>query len=256
MRRSCGVRRRPSASARTAAAPAESEQLLEIGARVGFRHPLVRSAAYAAATAEDRRVVHLALAAATDAQNGARTPCVAPGRRRPPDRTRRSPRSSSGRRTRLRPAPDWRPRRHFSSVPVALTPDPARRADRALAAAQAHLHAGAFDAARGLLAEAAARGRRRSSAGPRRAAQWTDRGGVEARTRGTRATAAGGEAARIPRRATGPGHLPPGVVGRAARRSVRGTRRQSPGGLRPRRSRPRGPRIRSPAICSSMVWRG
>jgi hypothetical protein len=35
---------------RTAAAPAESEQLLEIGARVGFRHPLVRSAVYAAAT--------------------------------------------------------------------------------------------------------------------------------------------------------------------------------------------------------------
>lgn len=52
---------------RTAAAAAESEQLLEIGSRVGFRHPLVRSVVYGAGTADDRRAAHLALAAATDA---------------------------------------------------------------------------------------------------------------------------------------------------------------------------------------------
>ena len=51
---------------REAAAPAASEQLLEIGARVRFRHPLVRSAVYRAASAADRRAAHDALAAATD----------------------------------------------------------------------------------------------------------------------------------------------------------------------------------------------
>ncbi|MGH3237789.1 MAG: AAA family ATPase, partial [Streptosporangiaceae bacterium] len=40
--------------------------LLDVGASVRFRHPLVRSAVYRAAAAEDRRAVHGALAAATD----------------------------------------------------------------------------------------------------------------------------------------------------------------------------------------------
>ena len=51
---------------RAAAEPAASEQLLEIGARVRFRHPLVRSAVYRAASAADRQAAHGALAAATD----------------------------------------------------------------------------------------------------------------------------------------------------------------------------------------------
>jgi hypothetical protein len=54
--------------ARTAAAAAESEQLVTIGSHVRIRHPLVRSAAYAAAAPEDRRSAHLALAEATDPQ--------------------------------------------------------------------------------------------------------------------------------------------------------------------------------------------
>ena len=48
------------------AAPAEDGGLLTIGARVTFRHPLVRSAAYRAASSEERRAAHRALADATD----------------------------------------------------------------------------------------------------------------------------------------------------------------------------------------------
>src|SRR6185437_5900776 len=53
-------------SAQDAAAPAEADGLLTVGARVIFRHPLVRSAVYQAASAADRRRVHRALAEATD----------------------------------------------------------------------------------------------------------------------------------------------------------------------------------------------
>ena len=42
-----------------AGAPAEDDGLIEIGAQVRFRHPLVRSAAYRRASAADRRAVHL-----------------------------------------------------------------------------------------------------------------------------------------------------------------------------------------------------
>jgi len=51
---------------REALEPASTEQLLEIASRVRFRHPLVRSAVYRAASASDRRAVHGALASAID----------------------------------------------------------------------------------------------------------------------------------------------------------------------------------------------
>ncbi|MCW3007552.1 MAG: Transcriptional regulator, LuxR family, partial [Solirubrobacterales bacterium] len=46
----------------------EAEGLLDLGVRVVFRHPLVRSAVYGAARTTDRRAVHRALAQATDPQ--------------------------------------------------------------------------------------------------------------------------------------------------------------------------------------------
>src|SRR3984885_4129594 len=55
-------------------AAADTDGLLAIGARVTFRHPLVRSAVYRAASPEERQAVHRALADATD-------PTVDPDRR-------------------------------------------------------------------------------------------------------------------------------------------------------------------------------
>jgi DNA-binding CsgD family transcriptional regulator len=140
---------------RDAAAPAASEELLDIGSRVRFRHPLVRSAAYAAASPDARSDVHLALATATDPQND------------PERRVWHLAAAATGFDEAVaseleRTADKAQARAGLAAAAallqraVALTADPARRADRALAAAQAHLHAGAFDAARGLLAEAAA----------------------------------------------------------------------------------------------------
>src|SRR5205823_14843799 len=51
-----------------AAEPVEAAGLIEIGAQVRFRHPLVRSAAYQAAAGPERREAHRALAGATDEQ--------------------------------------------------------------------------------------------------------------------------------------------------------------------------------------------
>ena len=49
-----------------AGAPAVEAGLVEFGARVRFRHPLVRSAAYRSASLQERQEVHAALAEATD----------------------------------------------------------------------------------------------------------------------------------------------------------------------------------------------
>jgi DNA-binding CsgD family transcriptional regulator len=138
-----------------AAGPAQDGGLLELGGRVEFAHPLVRSAAYRSAAAEDRRRVHRALADATVAETD-------------PDRR-------AWHRARATPGPDEEVAAElersagraqarggvaagaaFLQRAVALTVDPARRAERALAAAQASFQAGAFEAALGLLGTAEA----------------------------------------------------------------------------------------------------
>jgi DNA-binding CsgD family transcriptional regulator len=132
-----------------------SEGLLAIGERVIFRHPLVRSAVYRSATADDRRGVHVALAAVTDRE-------VDPDRRAwhlaaaatGPDEEVAVELERSAARALARGG--VAAAAAFLKRSVTLTPEPARRAERALAAAQAHLQAGAFDAALQLLVTAEA----------------------------------------------------------------------------------------------------
>jgi DNA-binding CsgD family transcriptional regulator len=134
-----------------AAFPAADAGLLNVSWHVEFAHPLVRSATYRAATAEDRRRVHLALAEATDAEKD-------------PDRR-------AWHRSRATPGPDEEVAAElehsagraqarggvaaaaaFLTRATELTPDPTRRVRRALDAAFANVQAGTFDTARTLIA--------------------------------------------------------------------------------------------------------
>ena len=138
-----------------AVVPAADAGLLAIGERVMFRHPLVRSAVYRAASAADRRAAHQALAGATDSR--------ADPDRRAWHRAQATPgpdedvaaeleRSASRAQARGGVAAAGA----FLERAAALTMDPARRAGRALAAAQATYQAGSLDATLRLLGTAEA----------------------------------------------------------------------------------------------------
>jgi DNA-binding CsgD family transcriptional regulator len=138
-----------------AAAPAEEAGLLALGPRVAFRHPLLRSAIYRGARPAERRAAHDALAGATDPESD-------PDRRAwhgahaalaPNDEVADELERSAGR---AQARGGLAAAAAFLKRAVALTQDPQRRAERALAAAQASLQAGAFDAALGLVTTAEA----------------------------------------------------------------------------------------------------
>jgi DNA-binding CsgD family transcriptional regulator len=133
--------------------PAIDAGLLELRAGVGFAHPLVRSAAYRASTFHDRQRVHLALAEATDAKTD-------PDRRAwhrahaalLPDEAVAAELEHSANRARERGG--IAASAAFLARASELSPEPRRRAERALTAAGAKRLAGLSDDAADLLTTA------------------------------------------------------------------------------------------------------
>jgi DNA-binding CsgD family transcriptional regulator len=132
------------------AAAAEATGLIEFGARVRFRHPLVRSAAYRSASLPQRQEVHKALAKVTD-------PLIDPDRRAwhraqatsVPDEDVAADLEHTAGRTRARGG--LLAAAAFLERAALLTPDPAHRSRRELTAAKLKRDAGELDAALRLL---------------------------------------------------------------------------------------------------------
>jgi DNA-binding CsgD family transcriptional regulator len=139
----------------SAAHTVESDGLLALGEGVVFRHPLVRSAVYRASGPDARRQVHQALAEATD-------PEIDPDRRAwhraqaasMPDEDVAAELERSAARALARGG--FAAAAAFLERSSALTPDAARGAGRALAAAEAMQEAGALDEALTLVTKAEA----------------------------------------------------------------------------------------------------
>ena len=136
-----------------AAEAAADAGLLTIRGRVQFAHPLVRSTAYRTAAAHDRHSVHRALADATDPETDPdrrawHRACATPG----PDEEAATELERSAGRAQARGG--MAAAAAFLQRAVELTEDPARRAERAVAAADASFQAGALDSALQLVATA------------------------------------------------------------------------------------------------------
>jgi len=136
-----------------ALAPAEAAQLLQLGTSVRFRHPLVRSAVYRAAAPDSRQRAHETLAEVSDPDSDSdrrawHRALASPGPHE--DVAAELERSAARAQARGGAAATAA----FLDRAAALTPDPARRRERALAAAGASVQAGDFTAARRLLAMA------------------------------------------------------------------------------------------------------
>ena len=236
---------------RRARAPAEADGLLELGAQVTFRHPLLRSAIYRAASTEERRAAHRALAAATDPERD-------PDRRAwhrahaiagPDEDVAHELERSAGR---ARARGGLAAAAAFLERSAALTPDPTRRAHRALEAAASQA------AGRGLPGgAAAARERGGRAGGPVGSCQ------AEAPARRDRGSA-GAPPTRCRCCSTRPGssnrltspfarRVPGGHTGRKRRRQARpgdgGGRARSAARRRPRPGEP------APSTCWSTGWR-
>ncbi|WP_199182833.1 AAA family ATPase [Mycobacterium sp. 4858] len=138
-----------------AATPAVDAGLVELGARLWFRHPLARSAAYHSASLLRRQRVHRALAGVTDpGSDPDRCAWHLAHATAKPDEHVAAELLRSADRARARGG--VAAAAAFLERATALTVDPAQRAQRALDAAAAKVEAGAFDAALDLIARAEA----------------------------------------------------------------------------------------------------
>jgi DNA-binding CsgD family transcriptional regulator/tetratricopeptide (TPR) repeat protein len=134
----------------TAGAEAQAADLITVRTMVRFRHPLVRSAAYRAASLEERQQVHHALAEATDPDHD-------PDRRAwhlanatgIPDESVAASLERAAARASARGG--VAAAAAFLDRAAQVTPDPGRRGSRSLAAAQAKSQVGEFGAALELL---------------------------------------------------------------------------------------------------------
>src|SRR5580704_9368342 len=128
----------------------ETGGMLTLGEQVTFRHPLVRSAVYGTAPAQQRRAVHSALAEVTDRRADAdRRAWHLAAAASAPDEEVASELERSALRAQARGG--LAAAAAFLQRSVALTGDRARKTRRALAAARANVYAGAFDEALRLL---------------------------------------------------------------------------------------------------------
>ena len=138
-----------------ASAPATEAGLIEFGMRVRFRHPLVRSVVYESALPQERQQVHRALADVTDPeQDPDRHAWHRAHAAAGPDEGVAAELEQSASRAQARGG--MAAAAAFLERATMLTLDPARRTERALAAASAKTKAGTFDAARELLSIAEA----------------------------------------------------------------------------------------------------
>jgi DNA-binding CsgD family transcriptional regulator len=134
-----------------ASVPAVEAQLFDVRGRIEFAHPLVRSAAYGCATDDDRHRVHYALAEATDPEQDAdrRAWHRARGTPRPDEEVAAELEHSAGR---AQARGGVAAAAAFLERAAVLSPDPAKRAQRSLAAAEAKQLTRAPQAALRLLA--------------------------------------------------------------------------------------------------------
>jgi DNA-binding CsgD family transcriptional regulator/tetratricopeptide (TPR) repeat protein len=137
----------------SALVPARDAGLLEIDDRVRFHHPLVRSAVYRAASPDERRRAHDALAEVSDDELAAdrRAWHRALAAAEPDEAVAADLQRSAGR---AQGRGGFAAAAAFLDRATALTPDPALQTGRALAAAEVSFEAGDFESTLRLLATA------------------------------------------------------------------------------------------------------